>query len=277
MKSLFITRFIINPAIILFIGIIQIQAQTTKTVKVGSTAENISEPQKEIIENIVRDYLLKNPSIIREAMQALQIREAKEKQERTADNIKALEKEIFSSPDTPTAGNSKGDVSIAVFFDYNCGYCKKSLPALKELLAKDPSIRIVYKELPILSPQSQFAARAALAAHRQGKYIEFHEALIETVEISEEVIKSISDRLGLDYLTLQKDMNDPKINESINNNHLLANALEINGTPAYIVGEQIIPGAVDSDALAKIVSTERAKLAKTTKTKNNLAAKQPIQ
>ncbi len=152
-----------------------------------------------------------------------------------------------------------------MFFDYNCGYCKTTLPELTALISKDPSLRVVYKELPILGPQSQVAAQAALAAHRQGKYSEFHNALIETEGASDDEIKSVSDRLGLNYATLKKDMEDPNLNESLNNNQTLALSLGISGTPAYLIGDQIIPGAIDSVALAKLVSEERAKLIKKTK------------
>lgn len=263
MKSAIVTRtIIINLAMILFIGLVQIQAQTTKTVKVNSNAQNISEAQQAAIENIVREYLLKNPSIIREAMIALQIREAKEKQELAASNLKRLQTEIFADPNSPTSGNDKGEVSVVAFFDYNCGYCKSSLPMLNELVAKDPSIRIVYKEYPILSQSSQLGAKAALAAQIQGKYLEFHNALVGAEQISEESIKTFADQLGLNYEKLQKDMNDEKINGYLLNNYKLASDLSIQGTPAYIVGSQIIPGAVDINTLTNIIEQERAKLSK---------------
>lgn len=261
MKSAIISRtIIINLAIILLIGFIQIQAQTTKTIKINSSAENLSETQKAAIENIVRDYLLKNPSIIREALQALQVQEANEKQELAASNLKRLNKEIFGDPNSPTAGNKDADVSIVAFFDYNCHYCKQSLPELNNLLTKDPSLKVIYKEFPILSPTSQLAAKAALAADRQGKYLEFHNALLSAEMINDEVIKNISDQLGLNYDTLQKDMNDEKINEALSNNYNLAAALNIQGTPAYIIGTQLIPGAIDINSLTNIVKAEREKL-----------------
>lgn len=272
MKSIFIKRFyIVSIAIILLIGITQIQAQTTKTIKTSSTKNNVSKTQKEDIEDIVRNYLLENPSIIREALQALQLKEAREKQELVAKNLKAFEKEIFADPNSPSAGNKKAEVSVVAFFDYNCGYCKQSLPMLKELLAKDSSIRIVYKEYPILSQSSQLAAKAALAAHRQGKYAEFHEALTNAEEINDEFIKTISKKLGVNYETLTKDMNDPKINEYLASNYTLANNLNIQGTPAYIVGTRVIPGAIDLSSLINIVAEERAKLSKSLNNLNNSA------
>jgi len=213
--------------------------------------------EKERIEGIIREYLLKNPSIIREAMQALQAQEARERAERSANLMKELRKEILFDPDSPIGGNATGDVSIVVFFDYNCGYCKTTLPQLQALTQRDPLVRIVFKEFPILGPQSWLAAKAALAASRQGKYVEFHNALMTSARTDEDTIKSISNTLGIDYSKLQKDMSDPQINEQITRNQRLAGSLDINGTPAYIIGDQIFPGAIDAESLTRFVTIER--------------------
>ncbi|MGB7208021.1 MAG: DsbA family protein [Pyrinomonadaceae bacterium] len=181
----------------------------------------------EAIEKIVRNYLLKNPAVVREALQALQVQEQKEREERAANTMKELRNEIFSNPGSPVAGNAAGDVSIVVFFDYNCGYCKSTLPQLQALSQKDPLVRIVFKELPILGPQSLTAAKAALAAGRQGKYVEFHNALLTAESTNEDAIKNISKTLGLDYAKLQKDMADPKIEDQLARTSRLAGALDI--------------------------------------------------
>jgi protein-disulfide isomerase len=270
MKSLNIKRFfIIIPITILFLGVFQIQAQTVKTVKTSDKTKT----EKEAIEKIVREYILKNPAIIREALIALQAQEEKEKQQALANNMKELKSEIYADADSPEAGNPKGDVTIVVFFDYFCGYCRKTLPELKTLLAKDASIRVIYKEIPIMGEQSQVAARAALAAGRQGKYEEFHHALMEADGSDEATIKGISEKLGLNFAQLKKDMDDTKLNESIERNLRLATAIGVDGTPAYIVGEQIIPGAIDAGSLAKIVEIERSKLAGTKSTKTKTETK----
>ena len=253
----FITLF---AAVILLLGISQGHAQTPASARTSPTTEPVTKEQREAIEKVVREYLLRNPGIIREAMQALQAQEEREKQQSVANSMKSLESDIYSDPDSPVAGNPKGDVTIVVFFDYDCGYCKLTLPRLQTLLSKDHSIKLVYKEYPILGPQSQVAAQAALAAYRQGKYDAFHNGLLQSEQSSDDAIKRVSDRLGLNYATLQKDMADPKLNEALARNLRLASALDINGTPAFIVGQQIIPGAIDMDSLAKIVSAERAKL-----------------
>lgn len=213
----------------------------------------------EAIERTVRDYLLKNPGVIREAQIALQAQEQKEREDRTAKTVQNHRREIFSDPGSPSSGNLLGDVSIVVFFDYNCGYCKKTLPHLQALSQKDALVRLVFKELPILGPQSFTAAKAALAAGRQGKYVEFHNALLSAENTTDGTIRSIAKTLGINYLRLEKDMADPRIEEQIRLNSNLAGLLGIDGTPAYVIGERIIPGAVDLDSLIRFVAIERRK------------------
>jgi len=266
------TFFIVLIAAILLSGLSQVWAQTSKTTKISSKIETVTNKERKSIERIIREYLLANPSVIRDAMQALQIKEEKEKQQRAAESMKRLKSDIYLDPDSPSSGNAKADVPIVVFFDYNCGHCKNTMPALQGLLLEDPSLRIIYKEFPILGPSSQLAALAALAAKRQGKYSEFHHALMVSSEINTEVIKGISDSLKINYTTLQKDMSDPKLNEALNRNLRLASSLGINGTPAYIVGNQIIPGAIDSESLKRIVQAERANSEKVKSRNKNLGA-----
>jgi protein-disulfide isomerase len=263
MKPIVVNRIALitlAAGVILILGLSQASAQTPASPKTSPTTEPVTKEQRETIEKVVREYLLSHPSVIRDAMQALQVQEEKEKQERAADSLKTLESDIYSDPDSPVAGNPKGDVTIVVFFDYNCGYCRSTLPGLQTLLSKDKSIKLVYKEFPILGPQSRVAAQAALAANRQGKYDAFHHGLLESDQATDAAIKNISNRLGLNYATLQKDMADPKLNEALDRNLRLASTLDIDGTPAFIVGQQVIPGAIDMDYLAKVVLAERAKL-----------------
>jgi protein-disulfide isomerase len=247
-------------AAIVVLAVSQGFAQTAGSSKPGK-ADPLPTDDKERIEKIVHDYLIKNPSVIREAIEVLQAQEAQEKEQAAAKNIKALRPQIFSDPLSPVVGNPKGDVTVVVFFDYNCGYCKKSLPELAVLISKDPQLRVVYKEFPILGPGSQAAARAALAADRQGKYSVFHDALFKAPSLSEVAIKGIADRSGLNYEQLQKDIADPKLGALLDQNYALATALHIEGTPAYIVGDQLIPGAIDMDSLKSLIDEERSKLA----------------
>lgn len=228
-------------------------------VKTVPATDAVTTEQRETIEKIVKEYLLKNPTVIRDAMQALQAQEEKEKRELAAKTMKKLKSEIYADADSPVIGNPRGDVAIVVFFDYNCGYCRKSLTELQGLLDRDPMLRVIYKEFPILGPQSQVAATAALAAKRQGQYIAFNKALLEADGAGDAMIKGVSDKLKLNYAKLQQDMSDPKVGLEIERNIKLAAALDINGTPAYIVGDQIIPGAIDMTSLATMIAAERAK------------------
>jgi protein-disulfide isomerase len=252
-----IVRLFIAVVAVSVFSVGQLSAQSKK--KAHPSRKSSSAVSKSL-DSAIRDYLLRNPEVIREAMQALQLKEVTQKQLAAAENLKRLSTEIYSSPDSPVAGSEKGDVSVVVFYDYFCGYCRKSLPALQSLVAKDSSVRVVFKELPILGPQSFVAAKAALAAQRQGQFAQFHQALLESDSASDEAIKSISEKLSLDYQKLQGDMNDPEIAAMLDRNQKLAAALNIEGTPAYLVGGQIIPGAIDSESLLKIVASERSKL-----------------
>lgn len=214
------------------------------------------------MERVVREYLLSNPSILREMIEALRVKEEREKAETASANLTKLRPQILNDADSPTGGNPDGDLTIVAFFDYNCGYCRSNLPAVRSLVARDKKLRVIYKELPILGPQSEKAALAALAAHRQGKYEAFHEALFTGRAVSDASIKAISDRLSLDHTQLTKDMADPKLIAAVDRNRSLARALGIDGTPAYIVGTQIIHGAPADGMLESVIAEERARLPK---------------
>ncbi len=250
-----VTKIFTAIIVIVLAGIANINAQSIQ--KAVPSAES-----KENIEQIVREYLVKNPEVIREAIQAFQAKEEKQRIAAAAASIKLLRSEIYADADSPVTGNAKGDVTVVVFYDYFCGYCKRTLPALQTLVANDSSLRVIFKELPIMGPQSTFAAKASLAAQRQGKFAAFHQAMLDSQSASEEAIKSIAERLGLDPAKLLKDMEGPAITATIERNIRLAEALGVNGTPAYLIGDELIPGAIDLDSLTKIVSSQRANLAK---------------
>ncbi|MCF8199874.1 MAG: DsbA family protein [Sulfuritalea sp.] len=224
-----------------------------------SAASAISSEQRKATEQIVHDYLLKNPAIIRDALQALQAQEEKAKQKRVIRALKKSTAQLYKDASSPVGGNPKGDVTIVEFFDYNCGYCKRAASALSELVSKDPDVRVIYKEFPILGPQSLVAARAALAAHRQGKYVAFHEGLMAQDQADDAAIKALAEKVGLDYARLEKDMTDPVLMQIVERNYALATDLQISGTPAFIIGERLMPGALELNALAQIVSAERAR------------------
>ncbi len=220
----------------------------------AQATESLSQREREQVIELIRETLTKDPEIIMEALDVLRKRreqaEALQKKTALAENKSA----IFNDPLTPIAGNPKGDVSLVEFFDYNCGYCKRVFPVVMELVKKDKDLRYVIKEYPILGDSSIFAAKAALAAKMQDKYFEMHVGLMQTRGgLSKEKIMAIAEQVGLDTDKLEKDMASDEINQALQNNFILGQSLGISGTPAFIIGDEIIPGAIGLDQLeAKI-------------------------
>jgi protein-disulfide isomerase len=209
-------------------------------------------------EQRVREYLLNNPEVIMEALQILQARQKAAEAENLKRAIAERSEEILNDPAAPVGGNPSGDVTLVEFFDYNCPYCRRVAPTVVELEQADPALRLVYKEFPILGPGSQFAARAALASGRQGKYVPFHNALMQASEqVTEETVMMIAGTVGLDIERLERDMQDPAIQEAIARNLQLANALGITGTPSFIIGQEVVPGAVGMGALQGLIERAR--------------------
>lgn len=219
----------------------------------------LSVERKAEIEALVRDYILQHPEIILESVAIMQAREEAQKsaaaKQALVDNRAALERD----PADPVLGNPDGDVTIVEFFDYQCGYCKTMMKPLLDLVQEDGNIRLILKEFPILGPESETAAVASLAAQRQGKYEIFHTALLGLRgRLSTEAIWQVALEAGLDIETLKKDMADPALQQHIRKSYQLAQALEIQGTPAFTIGNQIIPGAVSKEQLAELVAEARA-------------------
>ncbi|CAN0273651.1 unnamed protein product, partial [Discosporangium mesarthrocarpum] len=247
-------------AVVLAFSPVLAQGVSAQDKAAATKADPIPPELRSAFEGVVRDYLLKNPAIIREAMQVLQAQEEAEKQAAAAQALKQYRAELLQNADSPVGGNPKGDITVVEFFDYNCGYCKRVAPTVAAVLQNDPNVRVVYKEFAILGPQSLVAARAALAAKRQGKYHEFHNALMSAEQADENAVVATARALGLDYAKLVKDMEDPAITEQLERNYRLATAIGINGTPAFVIGDRLVPGAVDERAMMEIIADERAKM-----------------
>jgi len=209
-------------------------------------------------EQRVREYLLKNPEIIMEALQILQERQRAAEAENLKRTIAERSDELLHDPVAPVGGNPAGDVTLVEFFDYNCPYCRRVAPTIAELEQADSDLRVVYKEFPILGPGSQFAARAALASRKQGRYAPFHDALMHADgQLTAEAVVAIARTVGLDLEQLREDMRDPAIDRAITRNHRLAGELGITGTPSFVIGDRIIPGAVDRDTLEALIARLR--------------------
>jgi protein-disulfide isomerase len=213
---------------------------------------------REQIEEIVRDYLLKNPEVIIEAIEGLEEKRRRATQESQSEALATKHAQIFNDPDSPVAGNPGGDVTLVEFFDYRCPYCKQVAPDLSRLIKEDGKLRFVFKELPVLGPDSVAAARAALAADMQGRYVEMHDALLRhRGSYSDQAIARIAAEARLDTARLKADMQKPEITAMLDRNRQLARDLAVNGTPAFIVGNVIVPGAVDLATLKKLVAEAR--------------------
>lgn len=222
-------------------------------------AQGFTPEQRAEIIAILRQALRDDPSILREALTAVEEAEVRERAEARRAAIAANAAALFRDPADPVKGNPAGDVTIVEFFDTRCGFCKQLHPAMDALVRRDPNVRVVLKDLPVLGPNSVLAARALLAAHRQGRYAAFYDALLALrVEPTEPVLRAQAERLGLDWTRLRRDMDDPATSRRIEVNLRLAGALGIEGTPALVIGETLVPGAVDLPALERLVAEARA-------------------
>jgi protein-disulfide isomerase len=210
------------------------------------------------VERIVRDYLRENPEVVIEALEAFKKKQEQAELAEIEQAMTARRAEIHEDPGSPVGGNPKGDVTVVEFFDYRCGVCKSVHPMVSELIRSDGRIKLIYKEWPILGPDSIVAARAALASRKQGKYLPFHDALMEARgDLSESAILAIAGKVGLDVARLRRDMNDAEVGATLQRNYALAEALRINGTPSFIVGKELVRGARDLDSMRDLVARAR--------------------
>ena len=197
------------------------------------------------IRQIIRDYLLEQPELLIEVQQALQAKRDAAAAQQAQQAIHRHRDEIYSDPEAPVAGNLDGAIVLVEFFDYRCGYCRRVKPTLETLIAENEDLRLVFKEFPILGPESTLAARAALASRAQGLYEPFHWALMSADgPFDLDHILVVARSVGLDDERLARDMEEPAIDTLIDRNAVLASALGIRGTPAFVVGDRMIGGAL---------------------------------
>ncbi len=218
--------------------------------------------QKTAVERMIRDYLRKNPEIIIEAIEALQRKQRSQVEANARSVIAARAEDLFGDPDAPVGGNPDGDVSLVEFFDYRCGFCKRVHPTVRKLLKEDGNIRFVYKEFPILGPRSVYAARAALASRSQGKYREFHNALMEAKgNLTQKKVLRLAVSVGLDKESLVAEManREAEFGQILERNHRLAADLNITGTPGFVAGDVVVRGAVDYETLRSVIVQVRSK------------------
>jgi protein-disulfide isomerase len=236
---------------------------------VPAVAQSFSEPQRGEIERIIKDYLMKHPEVLQEAIAELEKRQQQAESEKGKVAVKEQAQLLFNSPRQVTLGNLTGDVTMVEFFDYNCGYCKRALTDMVNLMKADPKLKVVLKEFPVLGPGSVEAAQVATAVRMQDKtgkkYLEFHQKLLTGRGQADRArAMAVAKEIGLDMARLEKDMAGDEVRASLEESMKLADRLGLNGTPSYVIGPDVVVGAVGYEALKDKVEAARACAAKAT-------------
>jgi protein-disulfide isomerase len=223
---------------------------------IAATADGMDEDR---IKELVLEAIRENPGIVFEAAQLFEQQQQALQAQAAAQVLDTEKATLENDPNAPVLGNPDGDITVVEFFDYNCPYCRRVKPEMEALLAADPNVRVVYREWPILGDGSVFAARAALASRNQGKYEEFHWAMMQLKERAEEAsILRTAEDIGLDVAQLRSDMNGPEIEEHIQTSMRLAQSLGFSGTPSFVIGDSLAPGLIQADQMIELVDQARA-------------------
>jgi protein-disulfide isomerase len=224
-------------------------------------AQDSSSPAADpALDQKIHDYILAHPEVIAESLQKYQQQQEAAKQQSQAQAVKDLQAQLVSNPASPVLGNPNGDITVVEFLDYRCPYCKAMHQSIADMIAGDGNVRVVVKEFPILGDDSVIAARAALAAGKQGKYAEMHTALMTFKgKLGAADIEAVAREIGLDFAKLKEDMAAPDVDQELQQNYNLAEAMSINGTPAFVIGDTLIPGAIKLEELKAHIATAREK------------------
>jgi protein-disulfide isomerase len=226
----------------------------------SNNSQNFSAPQQQEIQKIVHDYLVKNPEVLIEASQALQAKEMAKAKSQAMQGISGNKEKLFSDATSPTAGNTNGNAIIVEFFDYQCTHCKEMQPVIEKILSSNNNVKFIFKEFPIFGENSNYAAQMALAAAKQNKYIEFHNALMKSSGgLNKAKVQEIAKSVGLNIEQLTKDMQSPDVKKELEDNYALAKALNLAGTPSFVLSNKaktefdFIPGAAPADQFQQAV------------------------
>lgn len=222
---------------------------------------SVDPAQKAAIEDIVRDYLMEHPEVIRDAMNALQARQEAEEAKRQTSAITDNKDKIFNSKNQVVLGNPDGDVTLVEFFDYNCTYCRRAQADMNRLLKEDGKLRVVLKEFPVLGPGSLEAAQVAVAVNAIApeRYLEFHDKMLgDRGQASAARAIAVAESLGIDPDKLREASKEGEVRPTIEEVYAIANSLGLTGTPSYVVGDEVVIGAVGYDALKAKIEAVRA-------------------
>lgn len=240
-------------AAVLLGGASSVLAQAAAPAPAAAAASSLSAAQRSDVEGVVRSYLLTHPEIIKEALIELQRKEKAQEAAARAKIVQDPASRLFDSPHHAVVGNPNGKVTVVEFFDYNCGFCKRALDDLAKLIKAEPNLRVVLKDFPVLGPKSVEAAQVAIAARKQikgDKFFEFHQKLLnQKGQIGRAEGLAVAKAMGLDMTKLAADMEDPSVREAVAETMQLGDSLGLTGTPSYIVGKEVVIGAVGYDEL----------------------------
>jgi len=225
-------------------------------------AQSFSNAQRGEIERIVREYLIAHPEVLQEAIAELEKRQNAAEIEKQIAGVRQHKEVLFNSTRQVTLGNPKGDVTMVEFFDYNCGYCKRALSDMLQLIKTDPNLKVVLKEYPVLGPGSLEAAQVAVAARMQDKtgkkYLDFHQRLLGTRGPADKAhALAAAKDAGFDMARIEKDLASEEVRETLQENMKVADAIGLNGTPSYVIGTAVVIGAQGYDVLKEKVDAAR--------------------
>ncbi len=246
-------RYLCPPTILLIGGLLALQAPQT----VRADEPVFDDREQEAIQQIIEDHLVNNPDVIIKALESLRQKQEIEAAAKVKDAIASNHFDLVDDANSPFAGDEAVDVAVVEFFDYRCTYCKKVAGDVDRLLEADEKLKVVYKEWPILGPESVVAARAALAARKQDRYLPFHRKVMAMREVTEASVMIAAEELGLDLDQLRADMKAPEVEEHLKETMRLSRELGIEGTPAFVIGDELVPGAASFDQLQALVAKAR--------------------
>ena len=256
---------IVVAAGILFLQVSSLsgQSQSLNMAQSPNTPAAPSFSKDDAIQQTIHDYILAHPEVIIESLQLAKSRQQEHFAATIKSKIVSLRKDLLGDAEAPVLGNPAGDVTLVEFFDYRCPYCRKVEPWVQALIKEDPNLRVVHKQFPILGPASVYAAHVALAALKQGKYTTFHNALmakegnIDERNIHEDLILQVAESVGLNIDQMKVDMSSPDVEAEIQQTTQIAKSLGLTGTPGFIVGTELVPGATDLSTLRSMVDDTR--------------------
>src|ERR1700730_6119574 len=241
--------------------LITVAAALLATDSLPARAQSFSDTQRGEIERIIKEYLVAHPEVLQEVIAEIEKRQTDAEAVKHRDGVKQYSQALFYSPRQVTIGNHQGDVTLVEFFDYNCGYCKRALSDMLNLMKEDPKLRVVLKEFPVLGPGSVEAAQVAVAVRMQDKgkkYFDFHQRLLGGRGQADKArALAAAKEAGFDMARIEKDLASDEVRASIDESMKLAEALGLNGTPSYVVGSDVVIGAVGVDALKEKVNMAR--------------------